>query len=463
MRRSFELSRLGGRVAVVALVAGSAAACSSDSSRLAGGNPFSNPFGGDAMSTGSVRAQPAPSVQRAPVTPAPIASAPLPPPDGTSASDQPPTPNFGQPAPAPTYASSAPPPRVSPPPVASGGRPSRGPGWTAQGGTVITVRDGESIATIAQRYGVPASAILSANGIDASKVRPGARITIPVYTAGDGSRAMPPKPPVKVAEAPRRPPQPAVKGGVHVVAPGETLSSIGRLYGIGRNTIADANGLDHDAQLKLGQRVVVPGGTAQMAKAPAAIVRPPLPPVPVKQAKAAPPPAAAEPAKAQSAEVAAFAPAAQPAAAEPVTPVKTVAKIDTAPAARSEPAVGFRWPVRGRVISGYGAKPNGTMNDGINLAVPEGTPVKAAESGTVAYVGNELKGFGNLVLVRHDDGWVTAYAHNSDVEVKKGDAVRRGQVIAKSGATGNVKGPQLHFEIRRGASPVDPMKHLPDA
>ena len=96
----------------------------------------------------------------------------------------------------------------------------------------------------------------------------------------------------------------------------------------------------------------------------------------------------------------------------------------------------FRWPVRGQVITGYGAKTNGKQNDGINVAVPEGTPVKAAEDGVVAYAGNELKGYGNLVLVRHSNGYVTAYAHASELMVKRGDTIKRGQVIAKSGQTG---------------------------
>ena len=124
---------------------------------------------------------------------------------------------------------------------------------------------------------------------------------------------------------------------------------------------------------------------------------------------------------------------------------------------------GFRWPVRGRVIAGFGPKPNGLQNDGINLAVPEGTPVKAADDGIVAYAGNELKGYGNLVLVRHSNGFVTAYAHASEIMVKRGDQVRRGQVIAKSGQTGNVSSPQLHFEIRKGSTPVDPTQYLPGA
>jgi len=120
-------------------------------------------------------------------------------------------------------------------------------------------------------------------------------------------------------------------------------------------------------------------------------------------------------------------------------------------------------PVRGRVIAAFGPKPNGFQNDGINLAVPEGTPVKAAEDGVVAYAGNELKGYGNLVLVRHSNGFVTAYAHASEILVKRGEAVKRGQVIAHSGQTGNVTSPQLHFEIRKGATPVDPAQYLSGA
>ena len=120
----------------------------------------------------------------------------------------------------------------------------------------------------------------------------------------------------------------------------------------------------------------------------------------------------------------------------------------------------FRWPVRGKVITTYGAKTNGKSNDGINLAVPEGTPVKAAEDGVVAYSGNELKGYGNLVLVRHSNGYVTAYAHASELMVKRGDTIKRGQIIAKSGQSGEVGSPQLHFEIRKGSSPVDPLQFL---
>ena len=146
--------------------------------------------------------------------------------------------------------------------------------------------------------------------------------------------------------------------------------------------------------------------------------------------------------------------------AEPVAPPPVAAQdpVKTAEPVGSLPS--FRWPVRGRIIAAFGPKPNGLQNDGINLAVPEGTPVKAAEDGVVAYAGNELKGYGNLVLVRHSNGFVTAYAHASDILVKRGDAVKRGQVIAHSGQTGNVTSPQLHFEIRKGSTPVDPSQYL---
>ncbi len=116
----------------------------------------------------------------------------------------------------------------------------------------------------------------------------------------------------------------------------------------------------------------------------------------------------------------------------------------------------FDWPVTGKVISSHGPKKGGLHNDGINIAAPAGTPVRAAESGVVAYTGGDLKGFGKLVLIKHRDGYVTAYAHNSQILVQRGETVRRGDVIARVGETGNVDTPQLHFEIRKDAKPVNP-------
>ena len=173
--------------------------------------------------------------------------------------------------------------------------------------------------------------------------------------------------------------------------------------------------------------------------------------------------------------------AAQPAAVA-VPPVTKVGAVDNGQKARlaqaapnaEEPAVEspvkaaeatgalptFRWPARGKVVTAFGAKANGKSNDGINLAVPEGTPIKAADDGTVTYAGNELKTYGNLVLIKHANGYVTAYAHASELLVKRGDTIKRGQVIAKSGQSGEVQSPQLHFEIRKGQSPVDPLQFL---
>ncbi len=116
--------------------------------------------------------------------------------------------------------------------------------------------------------------------------------------------------------------------------------------------------------------------------------------------------------------------------------------------------------MHGKILAGFGQRSDGTHNDGINLSVPQGTAVHAAEDGTVAYAGSELKGYGNLILVRHDNGWVTAYAHNDQLMVKRGDKVQRGQVIAKAGRTGSVDQPQLHFELRQGSKPVDPVPFL---
>lgn len=123
-------------------------------------------------------------------------------------------------------------------------------------------------------------------------------------------------------------------------------------------------------------------------------------------------------------------------------------------------AESFEWPLQGRIISAFGAKMNGERNDGINIASDYGIPIHAAAAGTVTYAGNELKGYGNLVLIKHDDGYVTAYAHAENLVVNRGEIVRAGQVIGYVGDTGGVPAPQLHFEIRRGKVPVDPLTLL---
>ena len=173
----------------------------------------------------------------------------------------------------------------------------------------------------------------------------------------------------------------------------------------------------------------------------------------IAQAKPAPAPAAKEP------------------AGEPVQSASLVAPVAESADRQGHGEVGgsdriaAQVPLAGRRPRDRRLRPaaNGQQNDGINIAVPENTPVKAAEDGVVAYAGNELKGYGNLVLVRHPNGYVTAYAHARELLVKRGDQVKRGQVIARSGQTGNVNAPQLHFEIRKGALPLDPMQFLTGA
>jgi murein DD-endopeptidase MepM/ murein hydrolase activator NlpD len=126
----------------------------------------------------------------------------------------------------------------------------------------------------------------------------------------------------------------------------------------------------------------------------------------------------------------------------------------------SIPASAYAWPAQGKVLASFGETVNGAKNDGINIALPAGSSVKSAAAGEVVYSGNALKGFGNLVLVKHSDGYMTAYGHNSKLLVKKGDAVVQGQKIAESGSTGDVKSPQLHFELRKGTQPIDPLPKL---
>ncbi|MDA0704909.1 MAG: peptidoglycan DD-metalloendopeptidase family protein, partial [Proteobacteria bacterium] len=151
-------------------------------------------------------------------------------------------------------------------------------------------------------------------------------------------------------------------------------------------------------------------------------------------------------------------PAAKPAPAPSPPPAAAAAAV-APPVATGR---GFLWPVKGRVISDFGPKKGGEHNDGVNIEAPRGSPVMAAENGVVAYAGNELRGFGNLLLIRHDDGWVSAYAHNDNLLVARGEKVQRGQRIATVGSTGSVASPQLHFELRNKSRAVDPRTKLPN-
>ncbi len=457
---AFFGSRRVPHLAALALISLGVAGCSSDmSSRLA------NPFGyqGQGEATGSVPA-PVPQAQverrELPQYSRPAyQSSSLPP--AVSAPQSYPSANAGVSGGGRGLASYAPPtppstvpaqPRLEttasvPPRSVAAARPEHGPARN----TTIIVGTSDTLEILAQRYHVTPAAILAANGYKGPRtLSPGQSLVIPHPTAAAAAPA-----PAQVAAVPATP-APASKPvaaapSVHVVNPGETLASIARHNHVSVAELAKANNIEASAKLKLGTRLTVPAKVA--AAAPAA---------PVGVVATAP---AVSAAPAANTKVAAAVPqqSAHLAQANP-QPDETAAE---APAVKASEATGalptFRWPVRGKVIAGFGSKTNGKANDGINLAVPEGTPVKAAEDGTVAYSGNELKGYGNLLLIRHSNGYVTAYAHASELLVKRGDTIKRGQVIAKSGQSGDVGSPQLHFEIRKGNQPVDPTQFLSGA
>lgn len=403
--------------------------CSSDASRL--GDAFSNPFsrGVDATPTGSATASPAGPV-------AGVARAPLlTPQHNVSAA----------PTPSPAVRAAA-----LPAPASTAGIASPRGGWVAEGGTPIVVAQGETAAMLATRYGVPEADMLRVNGFStAAQVQPGTRLVIPAYGAGAGQVAARPAvaiAPVKSAAVAAKPAP--VKTAVAAVPPA----------GIKKGKLAKA-------AIK-PVAVVLPVAAPAKAAAPLAKARLEMPktaaagaPAPAKLA-AAPLPAPAAPLKPEPVRTAAVAkPAALPQPAAPAAVDKTTtASLPPAaamPAAATEGNPEFRWPARGRIIQGFQGG-----NDGINIAVPEGTSVKAAEGGVVAYAGSELKGYGNLVLIKHPNGFVSAYANNGSLEVKRGDQVKRGQIVAKSGQSGNVSSPQLHFELRKGSTPVDPTGYL---
>jgi murein DD-endopeptidase MepM/ murein hydrolase activator NlpD len=436
-------SRRVPQVAVLALMSIGFAGCSADmSTRLAqfdGGSQQSSRFGWQHETTGSVTPAPMAPVERRelPQYNRPqYQSQPLPPPISTPKSYPVASGVSGGGRGIGSYAPPARP-IESTGSVAHRSVAARHDGWNHNGGTTIIVGTSDTLEGLSHRYGVSTAEILKANGYRGPRrLQPGQQLIIPKRSVAAAAPASahpaPVTKPVAVA---------AATPGVHYVNRGDTLMSIARHNHISLTELARANGLSRDAKLKLGMKITVPGKTAAAPAQPAAV--------------------AAAPAVAPAAHVAAAAPVQKAnLAVATTTPEAAVVK----PAVKAAEATGalptFRWPVRGRVIAAYGAKTNGKSNDGINVAVPEGTPVKAAEDGVVAYAGNELKGYGNLILVRHANGYVTAYAHASELLVKRGDSIKRGQVIAKSGQSGEVGSPQLHFEIRKGSTPVDPLRFL---
>ncbi len=304
-------------------------------------------------------------------------------------------------------------------------------------GQVVTVRHGETLYAIAQRYGVSVNAIMRANDLSSMKIRPGTDLLIPR-----------PSPAAYRPDEGRAVAQPATCAGIrcHVVRRGETVDSIARDYGMTAAELASANNLNGHAPVP-GQAIIIPQ-KIQPSRQVAASNETARPEMPAAQSKSLAP--SQQAANEQSTMASGPAPKAPEPKAEP-----TCEAALANPAPRS--AVGtFRKPVDGKTIAEFGPQRDGTVNEGITISVPLGTPIKAAENGVVAYVGDELPGFGNLILVRHAGDYVTAYAHTDKILVKKCDSVKRGQTIATAGTTGDVSQPELHFEIRKNQKPVDP-------
>lgn len=302
------------------------------------------------------------------------------------------------------------------------------------------------------------------------------RTNTPIRTLIDLNRLSPPyalKAGQQLALQPR---------GNYVVQRGDTVSGIAARQGVSISALIQLNNLRPPYTLQIGQALVLPasvdaptslaaaqpalpaapqpkpfvpqgptqitpqaGSTAPAAQPGSGVSSSSLPPLQGAASDPAPAPTPIDPPATQTAQI-------EPAAPKPEQPG------DPLPALKAGSA--FIWPVEGKIISRFGPAKDNLRNDGINIAAPVGAPVRASAAGVVAYAGNELRGFGNMILLRHADGWVTAYAHNSSLLVQKGDKVSRGQTIARVGSSGNVDSPQLHFELRQGTKAVDPLKNL---
>ena len=344
-------------------------------------------------------------------------------------------------------------------------------------GHTIDVQPGDTLYGLSKKHHVSVAALMSVNQLTSPNLKLGQKLALP---ASGGLRrplshtvataVAPPAPapitsaaPAVTASIPAPPADAAAKyTGTYTVKPGDSLYAIARAHKVNFAELQQVNGITDPRRVKPGSTLKIPGGlsgavaAADTANAPAAETKSAI-------ASTTQPTAILNSGK-QVAALNDKATDAQPeAVATPSTAAPPAAKREKVAAAASAGAGDtskLRWPASGKVIAGFGARPDGTHNDGINLSVPLGTEVHAAESGVVAYAGSELKGYGNLVLVRHDNGWVTAYAHNDELMVKRGDKVARGQVIGKAGKTGTVDQPQVHFELRQGSKPVDPTPYM---
>ena len=290
---------------------------------------------------------------------------------------------------------------------------------------VHTVSSGENLWTISKRYDIVMRDIVITNKLSAPfALNPGQRLDLP---------------------APR----------IHRVREGDSVSTIARMYEVNESELARINKLSAPFVVRPGQQLKLPSAAPK-----------PKPAV-IRTASAARP--AVRSAPRPSAKPQAQVPAVSSAPLPPEKPAtvqkasassssKTLARIPKTTPKRSSSK--FLQPVSGKIISSYGPKKGGLHNDGINIKAARGTPVKSAENGVVVYAGNALKGSGNLILVRHDNRWMTAYAHLDKIGVERGAVLKRGQVIGTVGSTGNVDSPQLHFEVRRGTDALNPKVYI---
>lgn len=280
--------------------------------------------------------------------------------------------------------------------------------------SAVKVGPGDTVYELSRRHRVPVPVIIRANNLE------------PPYLLHVGQRI----------ELPR--------GKQHKVVRGDTLYSIAGRFDVGVYELARLNDIDAPYTIKLDEILVIPDD----APAPKPALKPVTETVSVAKKTPQPVPAPRQMQRVSEANAGKIA----------VVPPKKPPPPVQAPPPRA--GKGFIWPLQGRLLSSFGVKEGGLRNDGINILAPRGTPVRAAENGVVAYAGNEIRGFGNLLLIKHSGGYITAYAHNDKLLVKRGQRVTRGQKISTVGSTGSVSRPQLHFEVRKGRRPQDPKKYL---
>ena len=347
-------------------------------------------------------------------------------------------------------------------------------------GEEIEVKQGDTLYGLSKKHRVSINELMQANNLRSPSLKPGQKLVLPA-----NGRAQKPlsKRAGELAQKPAMPatPPPPNWNATYTVRSGDSLYAIALQHKIKLAELQQVNGISDVRRVRPGTVLKVPGeGGGQPAPASAP------PHAPIAAAVPSPSPAAAQPAEAgpsssmqptiiirpkmasledDKGKVNDVPPVVgtPPAESKPAAEARSASKPDKVASAAGG-AVGaggkLRWPAKGKVVNGFGQRSDGTHNDGIDVAVPMGTEVHAAESGEVAYVGSELKAYGNLVLIRHSNGWVTAYAHNEEILVKRGDKVKRGQVLAKAGKTGQVDQPTIHFELRQGKDPIDPLPHL---